>query len=252
MNILDLSITLSPPPPGAPKNAVAAMMLRCDALGLAHEGGLLLHPLTREESEELCWYLRDYWQWPFAEFAVRGARVERELLPSAGKRLYAALCASIETTRIVEGWRLTPLQVGGGRQISILSGVPEALSLPWELLHDEAGFLALRTNNPVSITRRLPQSGAMAPPQAIALPLRVLLVTARPEGNAAVDQRAVARPLMEELAPLIETGAVEVEMLRPPTLSELRKRLRHKERPIHILHFDGHGIFKTRSSGQGE
>ena len=252
MNILDLSITLSPPPPGAPKNAVATMMLRCDELGLAHEGSLLLHPLTREESEELRWYLRDYWQWPFAEFAVRGERVERELLPSAGKRLYAALCASIETTRIVEGWRLTPLEAGGSRQISILSSVPEALSLPWELLHDEAGFLVLRTNNPVSITRRLPQSGAMAPPQATALPLRVLLVTARPEGSAAVDQRAVARPLMEELAPLIGTGTVEVEMLRPPTLSELRKRLRHQERPVHILHFDGHGVFKTRSSGQGE
>ena len=252
MNILDLSITLSPPPLGAPKNAVATMMLRCDALGLAHEGGLLLHPLIPGELGELHWYLREYWQWPFAEFAVRGERVERELLPSVGKRLYAALCASIEATRIVEGWRLALVEAGGGRQISILSSVPEALSLPWELLHDEAGFLALRTSNPVSVLRRLPQSGVMAPSQPIELPLRVLLVTARPEESAAVDQRAVARPLMEELAPLIETGAVEVEMLRPPTLSELRKRLRRQEQPVHILHFDGHGVFKTRSSGQGE
>ena len=30
---------------------------------------------------------------------------------------------------------------------------------PWELLHDEQGFLALRTRNPITIVRRLPKGG---------------------------------------------------------------------------------------------
>lgn len=250
--ILDLNVTLSPAPVGAPDQVVAVIGLRCDVLGLAYEGDLLLPLLSLEESAELRWYLHEYWQWPFADFAARGERVERELLTSVGRRLYASLCSSVDATRIVENWRLFPLQANGHRQISILSSLPEVLSLPWELLHDEAGFLALRTLDPVSIVRRLPQTTAATLPAPVALPLRVLLVTARPKGGAVVDQRAIARPLFEELAPLIDQGAVEVEMLRPPTLAGLRKRLRHRDRPIHILHFDGHGAFRTRSSGQGE
>ncbi len=35
-----------------------------------------------------------------------------------------------------------------------------------------------------------------------------------------------------------------VEFLRPPTLAALRARLEDTKRPVHILHFDGHGVFE--------
>src|SRR5579859_6467218 len=43
---------------------------------------------------------------------------------------------------------------------------------------------------------------------------------------------------------------VALEFLRPPTLSALRTRLEDTTRPIHILHFDGHGIFEGEAVSQ--
>jgi len=120
--------------------------------------------------------------------------------------------------------------------------VPSALSLPWELLHDEQGFLALRAQQPVSIVRRLPQAELGALLTEFTPPLRVLLVTARPDDAGFVDPRGIARELLDEVQPQIEAGAVALEFLRPPTLAALRERL-SQQPPIHILHFDGHGTF---------
>ena len=75
-------------------------------------------------------------------------------------------------------------------------------------------------------------------------PLRVLLVTARPEGAGFVDPRAIARELLDEIEGRGPGGAdlIELEFLRPPTLAALRARLEKPGRPVHVLHFDGHGV----------
>jgi len=125
------------------------------------------------------------------------------------------------------------------------------LSLPWELLHDEQGFLALRARHPVSIMRRLPQKEL--PPQSMTFepPLRILLVTARPDNAGFVDPRCIARELLEEVSEQVEEGKIALEFLRPPTLKALRERLsdtRHP--PVHVLHFDGHGAFAQEHVSQ--
>jgi hypothetical protein len=62
-SILDLSVTLTPPPQGAASEVLASIALRCDALeGLNHSGNLLTNPLSKEERENLQWYLEEYWQ----------------------------------------------------------------------------------------------------------------------------------------------------------------------------------------------
>jgi hypothetical protein len=88
--LLDLSITLDPPPTEAASEIIASITLRCEALGLTLPGGLLTDPITWQEREELLWYLEEYWKWPFYEFAQRGKQVE-ELLVDIGKRLYQAV-----------------------------------------------------------------------------------------------------------------------------------------------------------------
>ena len=57
----------------------------------------------------------------------------------------------------------------------------------------------LRTRNPVSIVRRLPQRelGEFSTP--FEPPLRILLVTARPRGTGFLDPRGVARELLDEV-----------------------------------------------------
>src|SRR5437764_9837780 len=138
-DLLDLSITLTPPPAGSPPEVLATLTLRCDQLGLTHMGDSLTNPLTPQEHENLQWYLEEYWKWPFEGFAQRGKQVEA-LLPHVGKRLYKAVFGSLEANSLLQAWRLQP---AAGHQISIISDLPKVLSLPWELLHDEHGFLAL-------------------------------------------------------------------------------------------------------------
>jgi len=235
--LYDLCLTLTPPPADAPEETIANVEVRCDALGLQPlTAQPLRDPFTPEERRELEWYLETYWQWPYEEFARRGQRVE-QLLTDAGQRLYRAVFDQVQT--VVQPWRLLP---DAQRQLSIISNVPPALSLPWELLCDEQGFLALRTKNPVSIIRRLPQSELGALPTAFTPPLRVLLVTARPDDAGFVDPRGIARELLDEVQPQIAAGAIALEFLRPPTRAALRERLGQSP-PIHILHFDGHGTF---------
>src|SRR5689334_12989491 len=104
-DLLDLSITLTPPPQGSPPDILAAITLRCDPLGGFHTGDLLKDPLSPEEREDLLWYLEEYWQWPFEGFAERGKRVEA-LLPQVGERLYQAVFSSFKAISLLQAWRL--------------------------------------------------------------------------------------------------------------------------------------------------
>ncbi len=245
--LLDLSITLTPPPAGSPPEAIASMQLRCDTLGLSHTGDLLLNPLTHNERAELRWYLEEYWQWPYEQFLEHGRRVE-QLLPQLGKRLYRSVFGSLEARDILQAWRREDAEQ---RQISIISGLPPALSLPWELLHDEQGFLTLRARTPVSIMRRLPQGEQAARSPSFEPPLRVLLITARPDDAGFVDPRGIARELLDEVQEHVEEGTIAVEFLRPPTLPALRARLSNAKLPaIQVLHFDGHGAFEAETPPQ--
>jgi tetratricopeptide (TPR) repeat protein len=251
--VLDLFVTLTPPPPGADPGALASIALRCDALGLAHSGDLLTDPLTSQERQDLQWYLEEYWQWPYEGFLSRGKQIET-LLPQVGKRLYNSLFGSREADRIAQKWLAQPETVATF-QLSLLSELPATLSLPWELLHSEQGYLALRNRRPVSIVRRLPQSEFTSDlATTFTPPLRILLVTARPEGAGFVDPRSIARELLDALQGAIDAGTIALEFLRPATLSALQERLRDTKRPpIHILHFDGHGIFGDgRSAPQAD
>src|SRR6266699_6364924 len=208
--LLDLSITLTPPPAGSPPETMASMQLRCDQLGLSHSDDLLLNPLTPTERAELRWYLEEYWEWPYEQFLEHGRRVE-QLLPQLGKRLYRSVFGSLEARDILQAWRSGDAEQ---RPISIISGLPPALSLPWELLHDEQGFLTLRARTPVSILRRLPQGEQAARSTPFEPPLRVLLITARPDDAGFVDPRGIARELLDEVQKHVEEGTIAVEFLR--------------------------------------
>src|SRR6266702_1871238 len=119
---------------------------------------------------------------------------------------------------VLQAWRLQPLQPGVQRQVSIASEIPRALSFPWELLHDEQGFLVLRTRNPISLIRRLPQHELGGFQTSFEPPLRILMITARPDDAGFIDPRSTARELLDEVQQQVEAGAIALEFLRPPTL----------------------------------
>jgi len=109
----------------------------------------------------------------------------------------------------------------------------------------------LRSRHPVSLVRRLPQRELSALPTPFDPPLRILLVTSRPDNVGFIDPRNIARELLDEIQEHIDKGSIAIEFLRPPTLRALRERLSDTKRsPIHVLHFDGHGTFGGENSGK--
>jgi hypothetical protein len=118
------------------------------------------------------------------------------------------------------------------------------LGLPWELLHEGDNFL-FQGAKPTRVRRRLPNTRALDVP-VVATPIRILLVTARPEDKNCdyIDHRASALPLVEAMEAL--GGLVRIRVLNPPTLPALRDELdrAHRARePYQVGHFDGHGAY---------
>lgn len=165
----------------------------------------------------------------------------------AGGELFRAVFQG-ELRRAFQGC-LDKARGGPGLRIRLrLNDVPQLAGLPWEYLYDAAGqgFLALSARTPV--VRYLELSGGLGSLR-VEPPLRVLAVISTPKGYrelAEADEEW--RRLRAALGPLLGNGLIEVERLERPTPAALETRLR-TGRPVHILHFIGHGGF---SELQGE
>jgi tetratricopeptide (TPR) repeat protein len=134
-----------------------------------------------------------------------------------------------------------------GRILIVDTNEPRILRLPWELLRDEGGYLFAK-NPPVTVIRRMHQERRTTI-VGFEPPVRILMVTCRPDGAGFIDPRSIATPLLDALDSLPEH--FEVEFLRPPTLSALDDRLRDTGKAqVHIVHFDGHGVY-DRGVGLG-
>ena len=236
----DLTITFAPP--AVDSGDLADWTLRFDSQTAS---GTLPPLISDEQREDMRWYLEDYIVWPFMEFRTRGERMAAELA-ALGKQLFATIFkSSMEARDIYNDW---DRHSDEARTVQIVSELPAVLRLPWELLHDEHGFLAQRRRNPVAIIRTVAELKPGKDRVAFDLPLRVLMVVARPENTNFLNPRSSAQPILTALDDLVErgklkAGTIEVEFLRPPTIKHLSQRLQDDTRPVHILHFDGHGAF---------
>nr|WP_257791253.1 CHAT domain-containing protein [Candidatus Thiodictyon syntrophicum] len=125
------------------------------------------------------------------------------------------------------------------------------MALPWELLHDADAYL-FQGARPTRVRRRLPNTRVLEVP-AVATPIRILLVSARPEDEACgyIDHRVSALPLVDAMEDL--GGLVDLQILEPATLPALRAALNRAQdarAPFHVVHFDGHGTY-DRQVGLG-
>jgi tetratricopeptide (TPR) repeat protein len=222
----------------------------------------LIAPIGPIEAGELRWYLEHYAIWPSHYFRDRARKVEDNLV-KWGRLLHDAAMPVAHTANVVNAWS----KIGDhtGRRFSVHvdaaleAGTPAAdaeavreaatllLGIPWELLHDGDGYL-FQGAKPTRVRRRLPNTRSLDV-SVVAAPIRVLLVTARPEDEACgyIDHRASALPLvaaMEELG-----GLVRLHVLSPPTFDALGRELKRAfdaREPYHVVHFDGHGVYDRR------
>jgi len=215
-----------------------------------HQGGAagkeyeLTWPLQAGVLEELRWYLEDYLLAPFGVYESRGPAAAAQL-PGWGEAVFEAVFGSGPARDTYQRMRACP----GGLRVMFRSPSPELLGLPWELIRDPASSLPLALDL-AGMDRNVSAVELGAPFEVTDGRLRVLMVISRPAGAADVGFRTIARPLVERL-PAVR-GAVDLVVLRPPTLDALAAALAEADEagePFRVVHFDGHGVQSTQAEG---
>lgn len=222
-------------------------------------------PLGPIEKEELSWYLERYYLWPTGVFKERAKKVEL-LLPQWGGLLYHAVFDHPSVKEVLAAWE-KPNQKAERRftvfvdeqwiaeaddeteeKTKKIKEAKEAatllLTLPWELLHHDRAYF-FQGAKPVQVRRRLPHRQRLDT-MTVEAPIRILLVSPRPEDEAAgyIDHRISALPLVEALESLGDL--VQMKVLSPPTFPAFEQELTaalEAGTPYHVVHFDGHGVF---------
>ncbi len=190
--------------------------------------------LSDADYEKLRWYLEEYMELPDGGAVVRAEKIEAELA-GWGRRLHDAIFSAPANRAALDALLAAPEP----RELTIASSDADLLRLPWELLADAAGKLALR----VSLRRQL-----AVPKELIGrttkLPLRILYLVSRPDDSGFLDPRLTTKALLAAIDPLGE--AVQLDLCRPPTLARLGEMLRAAQqagKDYDVVHFDGHGNF---------
>ncbi|MBL9008739.1 MAG: tetratricopeptide repeat protein [Myxococcales bacterium] len=227
-------------------------------------------PLGPIEADDLRWYLEEYYRWPFGLFRERARTIEAKL-PAWGNELYQMALGGKAPGPALSAWQHAAERGVRRFSVHVDQDLPEGasaderrmtreaaaawLTLPWELLHDGRSFL-FQGALPVRVRRRLPNRDEQ-PHRVTNLPIRVLLLSPRPEVTDSgdpvglIDPRASAKPLVEAIETLGEL--VQLSRLDPPTLSALNEALlaaRKRGQPVDVVHFDGHGAW-SKQAGLG-
>jgi tetratricopeptide (TPR) repeat protein len=223
-------------------------------------------PLGPIEMNDLEWYLEKFSIWPIGVFQKKAVRIEDQF-PKWGKSLFDAAMPSL-CQQVLKGW--DKINENSDRRFSVLvdDELPDGaqtdqqrqtkqaatllLALPWELLHDGTSYVMMGAK-PLTVRRQLVNRKAFDI-YAADPPVRVLLVSPRPDEDDAakyIDHRASAIPLVHALDSL--GNQAELTILSPPTFAALERELskaRKADKPFHVVHFDGHGVYQ-KEIGQG-
>jgi hypothetical protein len=133
-----------------------------------------------------------------------------------------------------------------GLRIRLRIDPPELQPLPWEFVGSGQadGFFALSPRTPVVRFLAAPVAGG---PLAVQPPLRILAAAASPSDQPPVETQAELQQVRQALQPLVAQGKVTLDVLDHATPDLLQSRLR---RPIHVLHFSGHGVLDPGGTGR--
>jgi CHAT domain-containing protein len=166
-----------------------------------------------------------------------------ELLQQVGRRLYEALFprGPVRTALNVSLGQARHARAPVAYQLHLDKDAGYLARLPWELLHDDHGYLV--QSGRLALARYI---AFRAPLTSLAVrgALRVLVVVARPHDLPMLDKEAELSALKASLASLAGQSGLDVDLLQLPTWPSFVHAL--SSTPYHMVHFDGHGDFGRR------
>jgi tetratricopeptide (TPR) repeat protein len=192
---------------------------------------------TAEVSEAIRWYLEEYLLYPFDPAPEMAASVEKKM-EDIGAQLFRQVFESSPQASAI--WLALRTTIADTRFEIATDSASDPIF--WELLRNPLDPVPIACSAKAFL--RIPDANERgapmpAPPGA----MRVLMVIARPGGSSDVRFRSVAARVLNRLA---GHRTFEFEVLRPPTLDALERKLRiahTRGQPYTIVHFDGHGIY---------
>jgi tetratricopeptide (TPR) repeat protein len=205
-----------------------------------------VNPISDKDRTDIKWYVETYGAQSLADPDDAEARRIKARLPEIGKALFHSVLGHAAAYEPYLDFRN---RSSANRVLTISSEDAGILALPWELLHDPKGVFLFREKPHISIRRKITGATKGRAPFAVVAKdnLHLLFVVSRPSDAGFIDPRADPQAVIDALeqhAP----GRVTWEFLRPATLNALVARLDDEtKRPVDILHFDGHGVFRQVS-----
>jgi tetratricopeptide (TPR) repeat protein len=196
--------------------------------------------LTKQDREDVRWYLEDYLQYPLDPAPQIARRVESRLA-ALGCDLFTRVFEASPDAKSL--WDAAAGSLSDAR-LEVAAGVAGSATVPWELLRDPTTDLVLALSAGAFVRTHSGTARQAVLPVEAAEALRVLLVICRPAGSADVPFRSVASHLVR-----LSSGArdaFQLDVLRPPTFGDLTQVLgaaRAAGSPYHVVHFDGHGVY---------
>jgi tetratricopeptide (TPR) repeat protein len=207
------------------------------------EGGFpiaIQDPFSPEEEKRLEWYFEQHLRFPFVE-TVRAAEAAKSV-QTYGEALFEQVFAD----RDAYGRYLQAIPAGPASLRWEIIGSHRLQRLHWEALKDPKRPRPFALES--SVLRKSPKPGVPQIPDRRFTTLRILLVTARPDGPDDVAYRTISRPLLDALRNA--NVMARVDILRPATYEALVQHLRgiqetHGPGYYQILHCDMHGVVAT-------
>jgi tetratricopeptide (TPR) repeat protein len=165
---------------------------------------------------------------------------DQDRLAALGRDLAETLLGAPDLADVRARWTEHPPDA-----VRLLSRNPRLLALPWELttiagrtLVEDAEILREATPARGAAVPGQDPTPAPAPAVRHPAPLRVAIVSPRPDGPADVPVYPALGPMLGTV--LASGDAVDLTLVRPPTLASLTRVL-ETEGPFDVVHFDGHG-----------
>jgi tetratricopeptide (TPR) repeat protein len=176
------------------------------------------------------------------EYSLSSEALRDDLHLQFGRLLYGcALGGDMGRLLAERSAEMAKQECGLRLRLRVESDAPELMNLPWELLHDGEGFLAMRTGLPIS---RLPAGIARRARTPLDRTLRMLVVVSSPldlPSHMILNTEKEQEMIVAALDKLQRKRLIEIDFCEGASLATIQAYLSEQE--YDILHFTGHGVF---------